>query len=702
MLDRDGLIAHADAAATRIVGQERSALLGRPLESFVAPGSRDACRSAWAEFLRDPALGPTRRWKHFQVGRGEHEVAVRLAFAATGDPGIVLAICTDGMSETHPAVSQADQQHFLAAAGLLAADVFQVVKVSEDRLMFHGDIDGLLGYPPGGFPRTLSGWVDHIHPEDRDRILADWDRDTEEALAEWSYRYRLRAGDGTYRHVWDRGRITGYHDGKADEGFGAVTDETAEMARQESLERLTDMGSDVFGAVLENSRDLIAVRDEEFRLVFFNEGFGRAFRELFDREVTVGMDTTDFLPERELGYWNAVRLLLRRGQPFRGERSYDLGNGDVRHYEIVCTPLFKDGRVIGSTEVNRDVTATRKASLESRRLQEEARYLRGQIEGVYEVDEIVGQSLAIRTTLRRLQQVAATETSVLLLGETGSGKELLARAIHARSPRAAQALIKVDCSNLPPGLIESELFGHEKGAFTGAVESRAGRFELADGGTILLDEIGELPLELQAKLLRVLEEGTFQRLGSKEERRTDVRVIAATNRDLKAEVAKGQFRADLYYRLAVFPIESPPLRERRDDVPLLVDLFVSRYATAMRKTITSVDESSMEALVAYDWPGNIRELKNIIERSVILCTGATLHVQETLGPTAPATGPSSPPSGPLKSDLHSIERSRIVKALEECGWRVKGPGYAADRLGLSPSTLRSRMKRLGIERPKPS
>jgi len=334
-------------------------------------------------------------------------------------------------------------------------------------------------------------------------------------------------------------------------------------------------------------------------------------------------------------------------------------------------------------------------------LQAEARYLREEVDSAFGVDEIVGGSLVIRSTLRRLQQVAGTETTVLLLGETGTGKELLARAIHARSARAARPLVKVDCSNLPSGLIESELFGHQKGAFTGAVESRAGRFELADGGTILLDEIGELPLELQAKLLRVLEEGTFQRLGSKEELRTDVRVIASTNRDLKHEVDEGRFRADLYYRLAVFPIESPPLRGRREDIPLLVDLFVSRYAAALRKPITSVDESSMQALVAYDWPGNIRELKNVIERSVILCSGHTLRVEETLTPTA-TRDEVDRPSGLLKPDLHSIERSRILRVLEESGWRVKGPGFAADLLGLSPSTLRSRMKRLGIERPKRS
>jgi transcriptional regulator with GAF, ATPase, and Fis domain len=256
-------------------------------------------------------------------------------------------------------------------------------------------------------------------------------------------------------------------------------------------------------------------------------------------------------------------------------------------------------------------------------------------------------------------------------------------------------LIKVDCTTLPPGLMESELFGHQKGAFTGAHESKPGRLELANGGTIFLDEIGELPIELQAKLLRVIEEGEFTRLGSTQERKTNARVIAATNRDLKSEVSEGRFRADLYYRLGVFPIESPPLRDRREDIPLLVSFFVSKYADALGKGIRRIASSSMEALMAYDWPGNIRELRNVVERAVILGSGDVLRMEETLGDAVP---PAGEPSGSLKRDLHVVERATILRALEESDWRVKGAGNAASRLGLSPSTLRSRMARLGIQR----
>jgi transcriptional regulator with GAF, ATPase, and Fis domain len=257
-------------------------------------------------------------------------------------------------------------------------------------------------------------------------------------------------------------------------------------------------------------------------------------------------------------------------------------------------------------------------------------------------------------------------------------------------------LIKIDCATLPSGLIESELFGHEKGAFTGAQETKVGRFELADGGTVFLDEIGELSLELQAKLLRVLQEGEFLRLGAKREQKVDVRIIAATNRDLRHEMGEGRFRSDLYYRLSVFPIESPPLRDRREDIPLLASYFLSRFQATAGKKIDTIAKSSIEALVAYNWPGNIRELQNVIERSAILSSGDTLIVQEVLG-DFPVR--DREPANSLAQNLEDVERANILSALEESGWKVKGEGNAASRLGINPSTLRSRMKKLEIAKP---
>jgi transcriptional regulator with GAF, ATPase, and Fis domain len=315
---------------------------------------------------------------------------------------------------------------------------------------------------------------------------------------------------------------------------------------------------------------------------------------------------------------------------------------------------------------------------------------------VHDFEEIIGNSPALAATLRKVEMVAPTGSTVLLLGETGTGKELLARAIHARSGRSHRPLIKVDCTTLPEGLIESELFGHVKGAYTGAHDTRLGRFELAHEGTIFLDEIGELPLDLQSKLLRVLENGEMQQIGSKEERTVDVRVIVATNRDLEEEVRGGHFRSDLYYRLGVFPIESPPLRERREDIPPIVSFFVSRSAAAMGKSISRIDQTTMDKLVAYDWPGNVRELRNVIERAVILCSGKTLRVEESLGGVI--SGAAETP-GSFKQDLHAIERTQIQQVLITSNWKIKGKGGAADRLGLKPSTLRSRIHRLGISRP---
>jgi transcriptional regulator with GAF, ATPase, and Fis domain len=306
---------------------------------------------------------------------------------------------------------------------------------------------------------------------------------------------------------------------------------------------------------------------------------------------------------------------------------------------------------------------------------------------------LVGESEAMRRVLHCIEQVAPTDATVLVLGETGTGKELVARAIHAHSARSRRALIKVNCAALPGTLIESELFGHERGAFTGAFARKIGRFELANGGTIFLDEIGDLAPELQAKLLRVLQDGEFERVGSPTTLRTDARVIAATNRDLRSGIETGAFRADLYYRLMVFPIELPPLRERREDIPSLVSHLVAKHEGRMRQRVRRIPQPVMSMLMAYPWPGNVRELENVIERALILSTDGILHVEALdRESTRVAFG------APVSERLDDAERDHIVRVLGECGWRVKGAGSAADRLGLKPSTLRSRMKKLGIVR----
>src|SRR5262245_11275896 len=306
--------------------------------------------------------------------------------------------------------------------------------------------------------------------------------------------------------------------------------------------------------------------------------------------------------------------------------------------------------------------------------------------------EIIGDSLRLRDALDRLVQVAPFNSTVLLLGETGTGKELFGRALHERSPRRGGPFIAVNCAALPPTLIESELFGHERGAFTGAVAMRQGRFELADGGTIFLDEIGDLPAEVQVKLLRVLQEREVERLGSSKARLINVRVIAATHRDLPSSVAAGRFRPDLYYRLSVFPIQLPPLRDRREDIPGLAWFFIRRQH-ALGRRIRHIPEAVIESLQSYDWPGNIRELENVIERAMIRSAGDVLQLDEGLRAT-----PAAPPQ-PRNETLEAVERAHIEAILRECGWRINGRENAADRLGLHPNTLRFRIQKLGIIRP---
>jgi len=359
----------------------------------------------------------------------------------------------------------------------------------------------------------------------------------------------------------------------------------------------------------------------------------------------------------------------------------------------------------------RDIDERRRAEQERRNLLQQNEYLQEEIRSVLNFDEIVGLSRILTETLEKVRLVAATDSSVLVLGETGTGKELIARAVHSNSARKDRPLIKVNCAALPSGLIESELFGHEKGAFTGAGEKRIGRFELAHGGTIFLDEIGEMLPELQVKLLRVLQEHEIERLGGRDTIPIDVRVIAATNRDLQSAVADGSFRRDLYYRLNVFPIRLPPLRERTDDIALLVHFFVQRYAGKIGRKISRIPTSAMDQLIAYRWPGNVRELENVIERAVILSPGPELQIAGELLPAFESPAdlrgaghqrqdiPSSLGAGASDISLTAMERGHILATLEQTKWKLEGPDGAARALNLNPSTLRSRMKKLGITRP---
>lgn len=326
-------------------------------------------------------------------------------------------------------------------------------------------------------------------------------------------------------------------------------------------------------------------------------------------------------------------------------------------------------------------------------LEAENIYFRQETKMRHQFDNIIGQSDGLKYVLYRVEQVAPTDTTALILGETGTGKELIASAIHNMSARKDRSLITVNCAALPANLIESELFGREKGAFTGADTRQIGRFEIANGSTIFLDEIGELPIEMQSKLLRVIQHSEFERLGSSHTIKVDVRIVAATNRNLEEEVKNGRFRQDLYYRLNVFPITIPPLRQRKEDIPLLIQTFIERYARKLGKRITSIHKETLKALQEYQWPGNVRELESIIERAVILCPGPVLQLIDKLD--------SSIPSSPVTKTLEETERAQILRVLSETRWRIEGKAGAAGILGINPSTLRARMHKLGIVRPEP-
>jgi formate hydrogenlyase transcriptional activator len=343
--------------------------------------------------------------------------------------------------------------------------------------------------------------------------------------------------------------------------------------------------------------------------------------------------------------------------------------------------------------------AYRKIDELKNKLQEETLYLQEEIRSEYNFEEIIGTSPTLRRALEDVQTVAPTGSTVLIFGETGTGKELIARALHNLSGRSNHPLVKVNCAAIPTGLLESEMFGHERGAFTGAVEQRKGRFELAHRGTIFLDEVEEIPLELQPKLLRVLQEQEFERLGSGKTITVDVRVIAATNADLAQMVAEKKFRSDLYYRLNVFPIVLPALRERAQDISLLVHFFAQRFAQQMKKPIKSIPADAIAQLTAYSWPGNIRELQNLIERAVILSRGSVLEVP--LGEIKKPAGNEILINGSGPVTLEAVEREHIIKTLREAGWVIGGNAGAAARLGLNRTTLNNRMRKLGITRPRP-
>ena len=459
--------------------------------------------------------------------------------------------------------------------------------------------------------------------------------------------------------------------------------------------------------IIDSTPALIHSGPPDGRLDFFNQ-YWLDFVGLSLEHLLGWKWTASIHPEDVEAFVEKSRAALEAGEPFEGEARVRRADGVYRWMLHRSVPL-RDGqgnivRWYGSSidieDRKRTEDSLQRAFDEIKKLKDqlykENIALREEIDRASMFEEIVGASPALKAVLARVAKVAPTDSTVFITGETGTGKELIARAIHKRSQRSSRAFVSVNCAAIPASLIASELFGHEKGAFTGALQRRLGRFELAEGGTIFLDEIGELPAETQIALLRVLQEREFERVGGNQAIRANVRVIAATNRDLKAAIEAGIFRRDLFYRLNVFPIEMPPLRERKEDIPMLVEYFIDRYASKAGKKIRSINKKTLDLLQSYPWPGNIRELQNVIERSVIICDTEIFSVDESW--LVRESRETQPASQPLSDKLVTQEKEMIEAALAESRGRVSGPLGAAAKLGIPPSTLESKIRSLKINK----
>jgi PAS domain S-box-containing protein len=497
---------------------------------------------------------------------------------------------------------------------------------------------------------------------------------------------------------------------------GAVCAVMVDITELKKMEEALQISATNYRRLFEAAQDGILILDAETGQItdvnpFIIKMLGYSHEELLGkklweigtfRDIEASKATSSELKSKGYVRYNDLPLETKDGRTIAVEFVSNVYL--VNHHKVIQCNIrdITERKLIGESlkkshnELEQQAVELRTALSEIKtmkdQLEAENIYFRHENKMKHQLDHILGQSDGLKYVLYRAEQVAPQNTTVLILGETGTGKELIAAAIHNMSPRKERPLITVNCAALPGNLIESELFGREKGAFTGADARQVGRFEVADGSTLCLDEIGELPMELQAKLLRVIQYNEFERLGSSHTIKVDVRIVATTNRDLDEEVRQGRFRQDLYYRLNVFPITVPPLRQRKDDIPLMVQSFIERYSRKLGKQITTISKETMKTLQDYPWPGNVRELESIIERAVILCPGPVLQLADKLEITAPVL------SLALRT-LEETERNQVVKILSETRWRIEGKDGAAAILGIHPSTLRARMHKLGIVRP---
>ncbi|MGI9534599.1 MAG: sigma 54-interacting transcriptional regulator [Thermodesulfobacteriota bacterium] len=616
--------------------------------------------------------------------------------------------------------------------------VFYTTKVSGDFQLTYlsKGVKNLTGFDVTKFGSNSKFWKSRIHPEDKEEVLASMKNIVENN--NYDLEYRWQCADGKYKWFYDHGEVIYDYQGRAKEIAGSWINITDRKVTDQSIKLLLEetnsvTGLEFFRSFVKSIANILGVKfafiskcinsekTEVRTLAFWEENnYGKDFEYNLEgtpcKKAISGKFTcyTDkilevFPKDEHLHSYNARGYL---GLPIYNSKNSVIGHLAVFHdsafrdlpkyFSILQIFAIRAGSELERIEYENTLRRSHQKlelafeeikHLKSQ-LETENIYLKEEIKIEHNFDEIIGSSNSLKDVIDKIKKVAGTDTTVLIRGETGTGKELIARSVHSLSKRNQKPLIKINCPAIPATLIESELFGHEKGAFTGAINKKIGKFELADSGTILLDELGDLPLESQAKLLRVLQEKEFETVGGTKTQTVDVRVIAATNRDLEEAVEEGNFRSDLYYRLNVFPIDIPPLRKRKGDIEALSNYFVKKYSGKLGKTHNPINNKVLAKLKAYSWPGNIRELENIIERATILSSGNNLEINDTLL----ADSDEQNEKQDNKSKLEDIERNHIISVLEQTEWRINGEKGAAKILDINPSTLRTRMSKLGIRK----
>ncbi len=610
-----------------------------------------------------------------------------LSLGARGKPSRVSGISTDITEPKRAADALRRSEAYLTEAQQLSRTGSFGWCLSSGEILWSDETFRVFEYDRTVAP-SVALILERTHPEDRDFVRWTIDRALRDGTG-FEIEHRLQMPDGSIKHVHVVARAV-KSEWAERELVGAVSDVTA---AREAADRIRQNERE-FRQIVEAIPAFILVLSPDGSPLYANQELLEYTSLTLEDVQSHGFRERIFHPEDLERLRDERREALSRGAPFVLEQRMLRNDGQYRWFLIRLNPVRNEGgQIIRWYATGTDIDDRKRAE---QRVQQENMALREEVDKTSMFEEIVGASPLLQAVLSRVSKVAPTDSTVLITGETGTGKELIARAIHKRSTRSTRAFVSVNCAAIPLSLIASELFGHEKGAFTGALQRRLGRFELADGGTIFLDEVGELPSETQLALLRVLQEREFERVGGTRPIRTDVRVIAATNRDLQAAIAAGAFRSDLLYRLNVFPIQIPSLRERRDDIPMLVEYFIGRYARKAGKKISGINRKTLGLLQSYPWPGNIRELQNVIERSVILCETENFSVDESW--LSGQCSPPSPASRALSDRITGNQKALIEAALAEAKGRVSGPWGAAAKLGIPPSTLDSKIKSLKIDK----